>query len=289
MSAIDSWTNDIWNKINGQAGPPPQPGLLKTVMGKIRVAQQVFPTTVRGNDNPVPADTIDLKTGIPTAGLTKPVVTITKSFQLADMHVKDLPDLSMAMNQVTLAGQSLALVEDMLFFQGQDAKVPADVKVTTASDLGSGLLGRAAEINKPIPVEPLKDKKGVYGSNTFAAVTEGIAKLGANLQGAPYALLLDPGTYADAHLPLQDSNIVTPASAIQALVNDGGFFMATGLPARTGLLVSLGGATTKLFVGTEPTVEFSLRDQNGVNFFSAKESIQFVNIDARSLTKLEFK
>ena len=105
MNAVDNWSTDVWKQINGvlpQNGQPAQPGMLKSVMGKIRIAQQVFGATVRGNDNPIPADTIDLKTGIPSAGLTKPVVTITKGFQLQDIHVKD-PVLTMAMNQVTLA------------------------------------------------------------------------------------------------------------------------------------------------------------------------------------------
>jgi hypothetical protein len=86
MNNNDIWPPETWSKINGPAG---QAGPLKKAMGLIRVAQQIFPNTVRGKDDPIPADTIDLKTGVPSAGLTKPVVTITKSFQLAAMHIKD--------------------------------------------------------------------------------------------------------------------------------------------------------------------------------------------------------
>jgi hypothetical protein len=292
MNAVDSWSVDVWKQINGQPaqnGQPMQPGQLKTVMGKIRVAQQVFGATVRGNDNPIPADTIDLKTGIPSAGLTKPVVTMTKTFQLQDIHIKD-PTLTMVMNQVTLAGQDLGLIEETLFYQGQKARIPASIKVSNVADLGDGLLGKAIEINAAIPVAPPNPKNpGVYGTATYAAVTKGISVFTASLQGPPYALLLDPTTYADAHLPLQDSAIITPASAIQSLVGDGGFAMAAGLPPSTGLLVSLAGATTKLYVGTEPIVEFRLADKDGIYYFTARQSIQFVNIDARSLIKLEFK
>ena len=108
MNAIDKWTSGNWNAINGVAGDPKQPGLINTVMGSIRVLQTVFPAVVQGNDNPIPGDTIDPETGNATAGLTKPLVTFTKSFQLANVHVQD-PTLSMAMSQVTLSAQSLAL------------------------------------------------------------------------------------------------------------------------------------------------------------------------------------
>jgi uncharacterized linocin/CFP29 family protein len=289
MNAVDNWSADVWKQINGQPaqnGQTAQPGLLKSVMGTIRVAQKVFPTTIRGNDNALPADTIDLKTGIPTVGVTRPVVLITKQFQLADLHVKDLPGLPMVMNQVSLAGQTLALLEDTLFFQGQDAKGPfgVGVTVTGASDLQYGLLG-IAKANSTIKVQP--DGDGVYGTKTFDAVTQGISQFAADLQGPPYALILDPATFADAHLPLEDDSMVTPASAIQALVADGGFYMSPGMPPKTGLLASLGGSTTKLYIGTDPVVQFTNMDST-YYYFTARESIQFYNIDPRSLIELDF-
>jgi uncharacterized linocin/CFP29 family protein len=291
MNAVEKWTPDIWNKINGQPGQPTQPGIINTVMGNIRVLQNVFPTIVQGNDNPIPADIIDPKTGIPSAGLTKPVVTITKSFQLDTVHVQDLPNLTMLMNQVTVAAQSLALVEDTLFFQGEHGAkaLPPEVSVPKASHLGAGLLGKSVEFNKPILVRK-PDGKERYGTATYAAVTQGISVFAANLQGKAYALILDPATYADANLPLQDSSIITPASAIRAIV-EGGFLMSPGLSPNTGLFVSLGGLTTTLYIGTGPIVDFIVQDrkEGGQYFFTATESIQFHNLDARSLIKFEFK
>jgi uncharacterized linocin/CFP29 family protein len=290
MSAIDNWTPTNWATING-GGTPPTPGLINTVMGKIRVLQTVFPTVVQGTDTtPVPGDTVDPKTGIASAGLTKPVVTITKSFQVANAHVQD-PALSMVMSQVTLAAQSLALAEDMLFFQGETAKLPSDISVASAAALGSGLLGRATQFHQPIQVAHAGSKESErYGTATLAAVVKGLSEFAANGQAKEYALILDPATYADANLPLQDSAIITPASAIQALLGNGMFAMSPGLPAKTGLLVSLGGATTTLYIGTGPVVNFIVQDtRNGSDYhFNAAESIQFNNIDPRSLIKLEF-
>ena len=287
MSNNDIWSPEIWSKINGQAD---QPGPLKKAMGLIRVAQQIFPTTIRGTDGPIPADTIDLKTGIPSAGKTKSVATITKSFQLRDVHIKDSL-LTMAMNQVMLAAQSLALAEDALFFRGTDAvRELKDVKVTDPDDLGAGLLGKALEVNDPIRVSPRNTGRNdvfVYGSAAYTAVIKGISIFGG-VQGRPFALILDPVTFADANIPLQDSSIVTPASAIKALIEDGHFTMSPSLPPNTGLLVSLGGNTTQLYVGTEPIVEFD-SSEGGIYHFTARQSIQFHNIDARSLIKLEFQ
>jgi hypothetical protein len=298
MSNNNFWSAEIWSKINGQDGKDGsrqagycQPGALKEAMGLIRVAQQIFPTEVRGNDNPVPADIINLTTGIPSAGETKPVATITKSFQLDAMHIQDTA-MTMAMNQVMLAAQSLALAEDALFFRGTDAELTdVNLKVRGVAGLGKGLLGKAVEINKPIPVLPANTGRKevfVYGSATYTAVTQGISVF-ANVQARPFALILDPVTYADAGIPLQDSSIVTPATAIRTLIQDDGHFtMSPSLPPNTGLLVSLGGKTTQLYVGTGPVLEFEVTKE-GNYFFTAKETIQFHNIDARSLIKLEFQ
>jgi uncharacterized linocin/CFP29 family protein len=289
MNTNDYWTTEVWTKFNGVAGDKTQPGLLKTIMAPMRIAQQIFPTIVQGNDNPIPADIVDLKTGIPSSGSTKGLATILKSFSLLKAHIDD-PKLTMAMNQVMLAAQALALVEDALYFQGRHATPPQGVSLQQDDQhkLEDGLLGIAKK-NKTIQVHPSKEKAGVgiYGSAIYAAVVEGIAFFSANAQGKPFALILEPDMYADANVPLENSSIITPASAIQALVEPGGFVMSPGLPPKTGLLVSLGGQTTTLYVGTEPVIE-SNTYTNGVYTLDARESIQFHNIDPRSLIKLEF-
>lgn len=308
---IDSWPASVWNQINGtpaSGSTPAQPGLLLTNMGAIRIAQKVLPTTVQGNDTPVSADTVDLKTGIPSVGVTRPVVSITKQFQLADLHVNPnaSPGLPMVANQVSLAAQALALIEDALFFRGKNAEVPAGVTVTTAADLQDGLLG-IAKTHPKIEV-PARDDGG-YGTATYDAVLKGISQFSTNSQAIPFALILDPTTYADANMPLEDT-LVAPAAAIQALVQ-GGFYMSPGLPPRTGLLAALGGAninptagasanapttaatslmggaTTSLIIGTAPLVEYTNTDGK-YYYFTARESIQFYNIDARALIALEF-
>jgi hypothetical protein len=53
------------------------------------------------------------------------------------------------------------------------------------------------------------------------------------------------------------------------------------------LLASLGGQATTLYVGTPPFVEFNTFDRS-IYWFSARESVQFVNTDKRALIKLRF-
>jgi Encapsulating protein for peroxidase len=256
----------------------------------MQVAQHVFPTVVTGNETPILADTIDLKTGVPTTGATRAFATVQKPFTLFPVHVAD-PALTMASNQVTLAGQALALAEDTLFFQGNAAHLPAgggrgvNVCAGDQEKLDDGLLGIAAK-NKEIPVHP--GKKKTYGLATYSAVVDGIRQFTSDQQGPPYALILSPDTFGDANLPLEDEALVTPYSATQALLASGPLVMSPGLPARTGLLASLGGKTTTLYIGAGPLVEYNSYDHS-VYSFTARESIQFLSIDSRSLIKLKFE
>ncbi len=290
MSNGDFWSANVWAQFNGSPTDKTQPGLLRTTMGPMQVAQHVFPAVVTGNDNSIPADAIDLRTGIPSTGTTRAFATIRKPFTLFPVHVSD-PALTMASNQVTLAGQALALVEDILFFLGNDARLPAgggygvNLPDGDQAKLDGGLLG-IAQRNRVIPV-PIGKRK-TYGLATYAAVVDGIAHFTSDQQGPPYALILSPDTFADANLPLEDEALVTPASAIQALLASGPFVMSPGMPARTGLLASLGGKTTTLYIGTGPLVEYN-SNNGSVYSFTARESIQFVNIDSRSLIRLRFE
>jgi uncharacterized linocin/CFP29 family protein len=308
---IDSWPASVWSQINGTPASgttPAQPGLLLANMGAIRIAQRVFPTTVQGSDTSVLADVVDRKTLIPTLGVTRPIVSITKQFQLADLHVNPSasPGLPMVANQVNAAAQALALTEDALFFQGQKATVPAGVTVSNADNLQDGLLGVAAK-NHKIEVRP--QKIGGYGTAIYDAVFEGISQFSTDSQAGAFALILDPTIFLDANKPLPQT-MVAPATAIQQLVT-GGFYMSPGLPPRRGLLAALGsantapaagtaasattpaapsltgGATTSLIIGTAPLVEYTNTDGK-YYYFTARESIQFYNTDPRALIALEF-
>src|SRR5271165_2959504 len=282
MSNGNFLSPNVWTQFNGSPTDKTKPGLLKTTMGPIQVAQQVFDTIVTGNDNSIPADTIDAE-GTPTTGETRRFATLRKPFSLYPLHVNDAA-LTVASNQVTRAAQALALLEESLFYQGTEAKIDKEiVPVAEQKKLGEGLLGIAKkEIEVKYKIAPR------YGVKTYEAVVDGIAEFTKHQQGPPYAVILSPETFADANYPLQNEAMVTPASAIQALLASGPFVTSPGMPSKTGLLASLGGKATTLYIGTCPLVEFNTFDKS-VYWFSARESIQFLNTDDRSLIKLKFE
>src|SRR5271166_1305977 len=287
MSNGDFWLPTVWTQFNGSPTDKTKPGLLKTTMGPIQVARQVFDTIVTGNDNSIPADTIDAE-GTPTTGVTRPFATLRKQFSLYPLHVDD-PALTVASNQVTRAAQALALLEESLFYQGTEVKKidEKNAPLVEREKLGKGLLGIAKEPALEVKYKS-KPPNPRYGIHTYEKVVEGIARFTSDQQGPPYAVILSPDTFADANYPLQNEAMVTPASAIQALLASGPFVTSPGMPSKTGLLASLGGKATTLYIGTCPLVEFNTFNES-VYWFSARESIQFLNTDDRSLIKLMFE
>ena len=131
-------------------------------------------------------------------------------------------------------------------------------------------------------------KGGTYGLATYIAVVAGISKFTDDGQGPPYALILAPNIFGDANLPLQANALQTPASSIQAVLAQGPFMMSAGLPQKTGLLAALGGQSVMLYVGTGPLVEFN-NYNNSIYAFTARESIQYLSTDKRSLIRLRFE
>jgi hypothetical protein len=318
MSNGDFWQQSTWQMFNGNpAANPPTPGLLQTAMGPMQVARSVFPTVVTGKDESISADTIDPATGVPTTGVTRAVATLQYPFQLAPVQVND-PALTIAMNQVTLAAQAIAVTEDRLFLNGQDADLPkrpaprgagaplVNVAAADLQKLNTGLIGIAAA-NKKIEVPPSAPGVQAWGVNTYTKVLEAIAEFTLNAQGPPYALILAPDVFADTYIyasvpvaaapaakgpappaAAPAAGYITPADIIQALLASGPFVASAGLKPKQGLLASLGGKTTTLYVGTGPLVEFNTY-ANSLYSFTARESIQFVNVDSRSLIMLDFK
>jgi uncharacterized linocin/CFP29 family protein len=147
-------------------------------------------------------------------------------------------------------------------------------------------VGEAAA--ETVPVKKVDPKRGgvVYGENTFAALTDGIARLTAKGQAPNYALILPTAVYADTFVPPSPASLVTTAERIRPLV-EGGFYVTGTLPEDAGLLVALGGEPTSLYVGREAAAEFVRKE--GANYiFRVVERVQFVARDARAFVLLKF-
>jgi uncharacterized linocin/CFP29 family protein len=137
-----------------------------------------------------------------------------------------------------------------------------------------------------------------FGENTFAAVADAYARLQANGQYGPYALVLQTIPYADAigrAIAAQGVVVVTPADRIKALVS---YFYGTGtLPgalsgsttqAINGVLLSLGGNTMDLVVGMDATTAFHQVDDDGLYRFRVSERFALRTKDNTAIVAFEF-
>ncbi|PTQ91461.1 encapsulating protein for peroxidase [Nitrosomonas nitrosa] len=286
-----NWEASVWKEINDA---------VVMEMGKVRTAQKVFPTILLDN-NPteIPNDVINFTDLSIKEGQTKQFVEIYHEFPLTATQVTKEAMNKTCKTLARMAAKAIALAEDAVIFQGQQAKLPANVKVDAIDSASDGLLGEANpkdannddpnKVSEPIEVKSQAGSKpGVlYGENTFAAVAEGIARLTAKAQAPKFALFLPVKAYADAFVPPSDASLVTTAERIKPLV-EGGFIETVTLPKDRGLLVALAGDPTSLYVGREATTEF-VRKEGSKYFFRVVERIQFVARDPRGFVLLKFE
>lgn len=276
------WDSQTWNEIAR--------AVLEDV-GRVRVAQKVFPSELRLNQDTVQADSL---TSVPAPpheaspimireGVTLPFLEIYAKFALTPSQISNEVQLRSAYTLAQLTSRKLALAEDLLLFQGSGATLPSGVVVSNLRPEWNGLLNLDGMLD-PIVVE--QTPSGGYGENTFRAVSEGISALIAAGHPGPYALILETRVFADTYAPLANTLIAT-SDRIGPLV-DGRFFGTGTLPPATGLLVSLGGSPTTIFIGRDADVVYNNMDPFGNHRFRMFERIQVVNREPTALLKLTF-
>lgn len=274
-----NWPDAVWNEINE--------AVVKEA-AKVRIAQKVFPTTVFDNDpTEVLNDVITFPALTIQEGSTKPFVEIFREFPLTSAQVSKESEKKTGKTLARMAAKDIALAEDTVIFQGTNGALPPNVQADQRVSAATGLVGEAAA--ETIPVKLLAPARPgvVYGENTFAAVTDGIARLTAKGQAPNYALILPTAVYADTFVPPSPASLVTTAERITPLV-EGGFYGTGTLPPDEGLLVALGGEPTSLYVGREAATEF-LRKAGAAYVFRVVERVQFVARDARAFVLLKFQ
>jgi len=305
------WSQATWNEI--------YTGLLQEV-GKVRVAQKVFPTSlVEGDANQILNEVINFADLSVEEGSTKPFVEIYREFSLTTTQVRQEAQTHLGETLARMGGKEIALAEDAYIFQTSDRNPalrgaqgaaiaipvlnnPAIHADNWRRETDFGLLAEArvpnpadddpSRVSVPIDVARAPAADGapppspLYGERTFTAVTAGIAKLVSKAQAPPYALFLPTAVYADTFIPPSDASLVTTADRIRPLV-EGGFHTSGVLPAQEGLLVALGGEPVKLFIGREATAEY-VRKEGARYFFRVVLRVQYVVRDPRSLVLLRF-
>jgi uncharacterized linocin/CFP29 family protein len=254
--------------------------------------------------------------------------------QQVDQEEADFKQLghSTAVTLATKAANTLAQAEDLIILQGQNATsttalaaVGAVVPIvgstlfsqgyvltlnnTSPSD--TGLLDFPIGKNVPpgagdqvptnpvpplVPVNPLAGPPPgvIYGSGTFAAVSNAYSKLQAAGHYGPYALVLETIPYADTYAPLSDLTVT--ADRIKPLMT-AGFFGTGTLPPNPppppvapyyGVMVSLGGNSMDLVVGLEPMAAFMQEDTNGNFRFRVLERFALRIKDPTAIVILQF-
>jgi uncharacterized linocin/CFP29 family protein len=274
------WTPQIWSDID------------KAVMadvGRVRVAQKVFPAQQRPNQDNVQADILMISQapGDPLMiqeGITLPFIEISAKFALTESQMNNEANLSTAHTLSQLTARKVALAEDLILFQGSAAKLPQGITVTNMPPTWKGLLNIGGML-PPIDVQPLAS--GGFGENTFTAVSKGIGDLIAAGHPGPYALVLETSIYADTHAPVPNT-LVTTSDRINPLV-DGRFYGTGTLPAKTGLLVSLGGNPTTIHIAQDTIVVTNWQDPFGNYRFRVYERVQVVAREPQAFVKLQFQ
>jgi uncharacterized linocin/CFP29 family protein len=292
------WNPETWTEIDKA---------VQTEVGRIRVAQKVFPTVQMPNAANVSEDVFDPQTMSIAEGLTQPFVEISIEFPLRQSQVDNEATLRNARTLARMAATTVALAEDLLFFQGANVPLPRGVLLTNQAAARTGLLNIVNPPNAPIPVvrpgraQARQGGKGAqggqavgqvggYGAATFNALVSGIATLIAAGQPGPYALFLETSIYADTHqaLDVQQGTLVTTADRIAPLVT-GGLYGTGTLPANTGLLVSLGGEPTTIYVAQDAMTAYTQSDQQGIYRFRVFERVQMIARDPRVFVRLQFQ
>jgi uncharacterized linocin/CFP29 family protein len=277
------WTLEVWGEID------------KAVMaevGRLRVAQKVFPAMQMPNAPNVSADILvqpaqgqGLAQPTPLMiqeGATQPFMEISFEFALTQSQVDNEATLHTAQTLARLAARSVALAEDTLFFQGLRAPLQPGVRVTNVASAGQGLLN----LQGVGLIQILRQQGGGFGENTFTAISQGIAQLTGLGHPGPYALILEPAIFADTHAPAPNT-LTTTADRIMPLV-DGRMYAAGTLPLNSGLLVSLGGDPTTIYVAQDAITAYTQEDQQGNYRFRVFEREQIVPRETQAFVRLEF-
>jgi uncharacterized linocin/CFP29 family protein len=290
------WNQQIWDDIDNT---------VRGEVGRIRVAQKVFPCTLLASGQQVPIDSLSAKD--PSIlqieeGQTKPFVEIWVEFSLTQSQVDNEESLHSGRTLARMAANKIAAAEDTLLFQGKSKAVQALitlsaqlqgaqplVKELNAESLGHGLLGKdggegarkSIQVAKQTLPGPIKQP-----SNLTQKVAEGIAELKKSQHYGPYALFLPPVQFAYVSSPLSGGT-VTPADLINPLVA-GGTYGTGCLPDDDGLLVSLGGEPTTIYMGIDATTAFTQVQPNGIYRFRVFERIHLVERDPKAFLRLKF-
>jgi len=293
------WNDQIWTEIDKA---------VRDEVGRIRVAQKVFPSIIVNSVLPVsttravpfgPGAAPPIALG-PGDDAFQPLLEISREFVLTQAQVEGEENVHLGSSFARLAASAIAAGEDTLLFLGPGslpALIPPAgvVNVTNQLSVPPGFVAEANN-NPVVPVPPAPPNPL---GDILTAVAGGMAALNVRAKPGPYALFLSPNRYAQTFAPAAPGALQTPGDQINNVVT-GGFYMVNSLAAvgaafpvpppnpDIGILVSLGGEPAKIIVGNEATTAFTYIDALGHHHFRVFERIQMVVRDGTAFQILQF-
>ena len=207
------------------------------------VAAQVIP--LRGpvpDAVTVPAEVIDAPTMTIEEASMRPFVELSVEFSLTRQQVDQEPSLRTAATLARRAAALLTQAEDVVVLQG-DAALAAGLlggAVAGRGPAGPGLLEAAAD-----------SVAAAAAGGTFGAVARAYSMLQARSHTGPYGLLLNADEYA-ATFELPRGALMDTADRLAGLVH--AVYGTGAMPRDRGLLISVGGDSIDLVIGSDPVV-----------------------------------
>jgi uncharacterized linocin/CFP29 family protein len=277
------WNEHIWSEIDKA---------VREQVGRIRVAQKVFPSTVVNNVLPVVANVVPLGPAPLMMGQDQfqPFLELSRELVLTPAQVDGEENMHLAPTLARLAASAIANAEDTILFLGQGSiaglVIPAGVNVTNQLSGPPGFVAEA--IAATAAAASLVNVAG----DIIGAVAQGMAALNARDQPGAYALFLSPANYAQAFAP-QGGQLQTPGDQINRMIT-GGFYIVNSLALvpppdnNIGILVSLGGEPAQIILGTDAMTAFTNTDPQGNYHFRVFERIQLVVRDERAFQTLQY-
>jgi uncharacterized linocin/CFP29 family protein len=292
------WNDQIWGEIDKA---------VREEMGRIRVAQKVFPSPVVNNVLPV-STSLAVPPG-PVLDVFQPLFEISMPFVLTQAQVDGEENVRLAASFARSAASQIAAAEDRLLFFGPAGIPGLPIGVTVTNQpavppiIPPGFVAEAAANPPPIPVPPpppgaARPQLGVNPGDLgfiMNAIAAGIAALNGRAQPGPYALFVPPIRFAQIFAPVGPGLLQTPGDQLNHVLT-GGLYMVNSLgvppapafPNDIGILVSLGGEPAKIILGSDAMAAFTFTDLVGNYFFRVFEPIQMVVRDGRAFQTIQF-
>jgi hypothetical protein len=270
---VEGWDTKHWNAINQAVH----------ALEVISVAIKVLPIFQLTNpwDTTVPSNVVGAGGRVSEAAL--PVVEAAAEFRLVKSQIYE-GALSSATTAAANAARTLFTGIDTIILQGGKAK-PAGLQVNVPNQPEKGLVDQAV-LHEDVPetTDPLTKKKS-HGDSTVIAVNNAIAQLNNRGHVAPFALLLPAKFFGEINDGL--GSTVRPIERIEQLVTKG--IESALVPAKQGLLLSVGAQVAELCVGIGTKTEFLQQTGSGEHIFRNYTRIALRVPNPEGLVRLDFK